>query len=66
VANENVVFNGDAFADEGMARDLTIVPYGGVLLDFDEGADFDVVADGATVEVDELGKFDVLAKLDVV
>jgi len=36
----------------------------GVFLDLDERADFRVVADRASVEVDELGELDVLPEFD--
>ena len=37
----------------------------GILLDLDKSAHLGVVANGAAVEVDELGEFDSLAKFDV-
>ena len=42
---------------------LQRLPTDGILLDFDEGSDFGFIADFASVEVDELGEFDVLPKL---
>ena len=56
VADEDVVLNRDAFADERMARDLAALADAGVLLDLDEGADLRFVADLATVQVDELAR----------
>ena len=65
MADEDLVLDGDAFADEGVALDLAVLADGGVFLDFDEGADLGAVADGAAVEVDEVVQLDVLSKDDV-
>jgi len=48
-----------------MARDFAVIADSGVLLDLDESSDFGIVADGAAVEVDKFGKFDVLAEADI-
>jgi hypothetical protein len=50
------VFDGYTFADEGVARDLAVPSDSGVLLNFDKGADFGVVPDGAAIQIDEFGK----------
>src|SRR3989441_2689849 len=65
VADENVVLNRHAFADEGVARNLTPPAGLRILLDLDERPDLRLVADLAAVQVDELRKFDVLPQLDV-
>ena len=65
VTDEDVVFDGDAFANKGMAGNLAIAADGGILLDLDECANLGVIADLAAVQVDELGELDVLAQLYV-
>jgi hypothetical protein len=66
MADEDLVLDGDALADERVARDLAPLADGGVLLDFDERADLRVVADTASVEIDEIGESDTGSQLDVV
>ena len=53
VSDEDAGFDGHAFADEGVARDLAALADLRALLDFDEGADLRFVADLAAVEIDE-------------
>ena len=43
------VFDGHAFADEGVAGNLAAPANLGVFLDFDESANLGVIANGATV-----------------
>ena len=64
--NEDIVLDGYAFAYKGMAGDLAVFAYGGVFLDFYKGANLGVIADGAAVEVDEVGELYVMAEFDVV
>src|SRR5208282_4565544 len=59
VANENVVFDGHTFADEGVAGDLAAFTNRSVLLNLYKRANLGFIADFAAVEVDELGKFDI-------
>src|SRR5262249_55882486 len=54
VTDEHAVLYGDAFTDEGVARDLAAGSDGGALLDLHERADPRAAADAAPVEVDEL------------
>src|SRR5215469_5284197 len=65
VADEDVVFDGHAFADEGMAGNLAIPPNGCVLLNFDERANLGVFPDFTAVKVDEFGKLHARPKLHV-
>ncbi len=44
---------------------LQLLPIAGVLLNFDEGTDFGVVADRTAVHIDEFRQLDVFAELDV-
>src|SRR5438552_12776540 len=48
-----------------MARDLAVLADGGVLLDLDERANFGVIADGASIEIDEFCELDILAEANV-
>ena len=59
------VLNDHTLADEGVARDLAVLPDPGVLLDLDKGADLGIVTHLTPVEVDELEDFNVLAKLNI-
>ncbi len=61
--DENIVFNRDAFADEGVARYLAAPAHLGVLLNLDEGPYFGLFADLTAIQVDELRELDVLAEL---
>ena len=62
----HLVFDHHAFADEGVRRDLAAGADAGILLDLDEGADLRIVANDATVQIDQvtLKDRDVLAELD--
>jgi hypothetical protein len=66
VADEHLVFDGHALADEAVRGDLAALADDGVLLDFDERADLRVGPDRASVEIHERGLEDpdVVAKLD--
>jgi len=66
MADEDIVFNGDSLADEGMARYFAVPADRGVFLHLHEGADLRVVSDGASVKVDKLRELDVLPELDIV
>ena len=61
MSDENLIFNRDAFADEGMAGYLAVPSDPGVFLYLDKRADLGVIANLAAVEVDELREFDVVA-----
>ena len=65
MADEYLVFDGYALADESVALDLAVIADGGVFLYLDEGADLGAVADGAAIEIDEIVKLDVFSKDDV-
>ena len=52
VAYEDIVFDGNALADKGVAGDLAGAPDNGVLLDFYEGTDLRVVAEGVETAED--------------
>ena len=54
MADENIVFDGDALAYKRMALDFAVSSNGSVFLDFDKGADAAVVADCTTVQVDKI------------
>src|SRR5439155_26994820 len=62
VADEHIVLDRHALADEGVAGDLAPPADGGVLLDLDERPEPGVVADLAAVEVDEAVDGDVPAE----
>src|SRR6185369_12133542 len=55
VTDKDSVAEGNAFADEGVARDFAVPSDCRARLDFDECADFRPVAYGATVEVHQIG-----------
>src|SRR5262249_60327050 len=59
VADEDVILDRHALADEGVARDLAAPSDRRVLLDFDERADLGLVADLAPIQVDELREPDI-------
>jgi len=65
VADEDVVFDIDALANESVTRNLHVSADSGILLDFDESTDLGIIADRAAVEVDEGEDFDVLAQLHI-
>ena len=65
VANETLVLNRHAFANEGMAGYLTILSDHRILLDFDKRTDFSVIANRAAIEIDEPGELNVFAETDV-
>jgi hypothetical protein len=49
VADEDVVFNRDAFADKAVGRNLAATAYVGSFLDFDERADLRLGADATSI-----------------
>jgi hypothetical protein len=65
MADEGVVLDRDAFADESVAGDLAAPADRGVLLNLDERPNPGFVSDGAPVQVDEFSETDVLAEPDV-
>src|SRR5215472_1703497 len=65
VTDEHAVLDPYTFANERVAGYLAASSHAGVLLDFDEGADFCVVTNLATIQVDKAGKLNVVAKPDV-
>ena len=62
VADEHVVFDIDTFAHEGVARNLAVLSDSRVLLDLYERADFRLVADFATIQIDELRKLHIVSE----
>ena len=62
MSDENIVFDGDTFANEGMRRNLTPTSNDGVLLNLDKGSDFGIVAYRATVQVDQFRLEDLYAE----
>jgi len=65
VADENGVFDGDAFAEEGVARDFAMGADFHAFLNFHESANLGVVADFAAVEIDEGKDLDMVADFDI-
>ena len=65
VTDEYLGLDGHAFADEGMTRDLATSADSRALLNLDERADLCLVADLATVKVDEGEDPHVATELDV-
>ena len=53
VPDEDIILDRDAFADEGVRRDLATPSNSGVFLHLDECSYLAFVADGATLEVDQ-------------
>ena len=62
MTDEYVVLDSHAFTDKRVTGNLAILPNDGILLNFDKRADFSVVANLASVEIDELGELDVLLR----
>jgi hypothetical protein len=58
MADEHLVLDGDAFAQEGVRRDLAARADTRASLDLDQGADLCLVADGAAIEIDWTGMVD--------
>src|ERR1035437_4795209 len=53
MTDENAVFDGHAFANERVAGDLAALSYFRVLLNLDKRADFRIIADFTTVQINE-------------
>jgi len=66
-ADEGAVLDPHAGWDEGEGLHLDVVAQHHAALDLDEGGDLAVVADGAAVQIDQLGvgDRDVVAEADV-
>ena len=54
VADEDLVFDGNALTDKSMARDFAVATHARALLNFDEGTNPGAIVDLATVQVDEV------------
>jgi hypothetical protein len=65
VADENIVFNSDAFTYKSVTGNFAALSHFGILLNLDKGADFSFVANFAAIKVDELRKLHVLPKFHV-
>ena len=65
MADEDVVLDRHAFADERMTRDFAAPADRRVLLNFDECPDLGLVANGTAIQVDELAKGDARTETDV-
>src|SRR5712691_527896 len=65
MTDKDLVLDGHAFADEGVTRDLDVASDFSIPLDFHKRADLCIVADVATVEVDESMNLNIHAQLDV-
>jgi len=63
VSDVNVVFDRDTLANEAVAGDFAVLSDSRILLNFNKGSDFRVVAYLAAVNVDEFGKPDISAAL---
>jgi hypothetical protein len=64
--HENIVFDGYAFADEGVTLYLAIPADRGIFLYFNKGTYFGVVANGTPIKIDELREFDIFSQLYIV
>src|SRR5215469_10714319 len=64
VPNEDIVFDIDALADEGVARNFAASSDSHVLLHFDECADFGLIPDFTIIQIDETREFDVFSEPD--
>jgi hypothetical protein len=65
VTDEDILFQGHAFANETMAGNFTAMADARALLDFHKGADFHVVANFATVKVGKGKEPDIFAQLHI-
>src|SRR3989441_7351361 len=65
VAQENIVFNGHPFTDEGMAGNFAIPADLGAFLNLDKSAYLGVVANFATIEIDEFRELYVFSQLHI-
>jgi hypothetical protein len=65
VPDKNIVLYSDTFADEGVTGDFAVFTDNGVLLDFNKSADFAIVTNRTTIEVNELRKLYVFAQRNV-
>ena len=65
VPNEHLLFQRYPFADERVTGDFAAIADPGVLLDFNKGANLDVITDVAPIEIRKRVNLDALAKLYV-
>ena len=63
VTDKNIVLDGDAFADKGVAGNLAVLADSGIFLYFHESTDFGIVVDIASVKVHEFVYLDVFTEL---
>lgn len=65
VADEDLIFQSYTFANKSMTRNFATVPDFDALLDFDKGADFYVVPNFTTIQVDKPMEPNVFTQLDI-
>ena len=65
MTDEHFVFDINAFTNKSVAGNLAAFTDGGVFLDFNERANFRVVANLAAVQIDELGKADAVSQFHI-
>ena len=65
VADEDLIFQSHTFANKSMTRNFATIPDFDALLDFDERADFYVVSNFATIQVDKPMEPNVFTQLDI-
>jgi hypothetical protein len=65
MTDEHVVLDVHSLANKAMARDLAALADFGVLLHLDKGADLCLISNFTTVEIDELGQFNIAAEFNV-
>ena len=66
MADENIIFNGYSFTDEGVARYFTVLADKGILLNFNESPDFCIVTNTAAIKIDKFGEFYILSELNII
>jgi hypothetical protein len=63
--DKGIVFNDNALADEAITRNPAMLSHAGILLNLDLGAYLCSLADGASVEVDELRQLNIVPQLHI-
>jgi hypothetical protein len=61
MSDENIVFNGNTFAEETMTGNLAAFSDAGILLDLNEGPDPCFISNLTSVQIDELRETDIRA-----
>jgi hypothetical protein len=64
--DENIIFNGYSFADEGVAGYFTVFANKRILLNLNKSADFCIITNATAIKIDKLGEFYIFSEFYII